>query len=501
MRAAALACLLVPMLGCGADEAFIVVTVNSRPSVHDAASLKVSLANAGTTRMDTLALGAKPFPLTFSISAPGRTGELGIQIDALDGGGLLVGRGEGTSSLDTLTTTILLDSADFVVNSEFADDQYMSDDFEANGFQLAAASDGTWTASYRDGCAVPCNMFGRRFDATGKPIATRLAASTNGFPFSTSTTTFASTPAIATAGNTTLAVWDSRDPVTGAAGISCRAIDSEGGASADQMLLSADDGTDVVSIAPLSNNNFIVTWNAIMTTSVIRTMVVKPDCTPLGPAATASTVASARRASVAATGTTSTIMIAWVVDGDVRLRLASNTNAYSGATDVLFLPKPVNMTERVEHVRVAAVPNGFAVAVRWASVTTTGPGRIEVYRTNTSGVMMGTPVLITDKAGADFASKDSFGVAARPDGTLLVVWHACGDFGDGNGCGVFGRVLRADGTAGGAPFDVATTTTNNQRSPSAVALPEGFVVAWKDESTAEPDHSGSAVRARIIYPD
>jgi hypothetical protein len=498
MRAAALICVLAPLIGCASDETFIIVTVDNRPAVHDASSLKVSLSNAGTTRMDDLPLGAKSFPVTFSISAPGRTGELGIQVDAVDANGLLVGRGTATTALATDAATVTLDSADFVVNTEVAEDQFPSDDFEAHGFQLAAATDGTWTAAYRDSCSVPCNMFGRRFDATGKPVSTRLAASTNGFQLTTSLTTFLSTPAIATAGNTTLAVWDFHDPNTTATGVACRALDPLGNATPDQVVLATDAGTDVVSIAPLSNNNFMVSWYAPIMTTVIRTAIVKPDCTVLGAISTASTAASAHREAVAASGSPSKVMIAWIVDGDARIRIADNTNAYL-TVDSLFVPKTAN--DRVEYVRVAPIPSGFAVAVRWAPIVQTGTGKIEVYRTNPMGMVIGAPVLITDKAGADFGSAQAFGVTARPDGSVLVVWHACMDNGDGSGCGVFGRLLRPDGTPSGEAFNLATTTKNDQTNPSAVALPDGFAVAWKDNSTAEPDHSGSSVRARIIYPN
>ena len=109
--------------------------------------------------------------------------------------------------------------------------------------------------------------------------------------------------------------------------------------------------------------------------------------------------------------------------------------------------------------------------------------------------------MITDRSGSDFGTKEAFAIAAQPDGTVLVVWHACLENGDGSGCGVFGRVLKADGTVAGEAFTVPTTTTGDQTNPSAIALPEGFAVGWRDDSAQEPDPSGSAVRARIIYPD
>jgi len=65
---------------------------------------------------------------------------------------------------------------------------------------------------------------------------------------------------------------------------------------------------------------------------------------------------------------------------------------------------------------------------------------------------------------------------------------------------VYGRVLRSDGTPAGEPFVIPTTTNRNQRNPSVTAIADAFAVTWTDESMAEPDTSGQAVRARVIYP-
>ena len=171
---------------------YVVVTVDARPAVHDAASITVALANAGTTRMDTLKLDGKPFPVTFSISAPGRTGDLAITVDASDQSGVVVGHGGAMTTVTDDTAAIMLDSTDFVVNTDYAGDQFPSEDFEADGFQLAALPDGTWTTAFRDSCMQgACNVFARRFDRTGKPVATQAAAGTNAFVVTARPTTLA----------------------------------------------------------------------------------------------------------------------------------------------------------------------------------------------------------------------------------------------------------------------------------------------------------------------
>src|SRR6185295_9566333 len=159
--------------------------IEARPAVHDARALTVALSNAGTTRRDSLALGDQDFPVTLSISAPGRTGELGIAVDATDQAGLVVGRGSVTTTVETATAQLTLEPADFVVNTDYADDQFPSNDFEAAGFQLAALPDGTWTAVFRDASSsstvTAVTIFGRRFDDSGVPVSTQLAAGTGGF--------------------------------------------------------------------------------------------------------------------------------------------------------------------------------------------------------------------------------------------------------------------------------------------------------------------------------
>lgn len=498
-RSIFLACALLAALGaCGEDD-YIIVTVSGRAAVHDIKSLKVTLSNAGASRSDELPFGDQQLPATFSVSAPGRTGDLGITVEGVDKDGLVVGVGAATSTLDLPTASVLLDPADFVINTDFAENQFPSDDYEAHGFQVAAAPDGnTWTAAYRDSCGAPCNMFARRFDKTGRAVQTKIAASANGFPMSTTLTTSISTPAIATAGNNTIEVWDFNDPIASTVGIACRSLDAMGQGNPDQVTVATDASSDVVAAAPLANGNFALAWSAFLTTGVIRTAVVRPDCTLSAGPTTVSTTASARKVAVATQGTT--VMYAFVVDGSVRVRFANTSNVFTTGTDVLFAAR--TGTESVESVRIAPLGTGFAVVVRWAlTAAIMGPGRLELYRTSATGTMLGGPVVVSTKSGSDFGSSEAFGVATRSDGVLLVTWHSCLANGDGSGCGVWARAFRDSGMPLGEEIIVPTTTMNDQTNPSAAALgTEAFVVVWKDESGQAPDIAGSAVRGRIIYP-
>lgn len=497
IRAALLA---LALAGC-ADDQFQVITVDARPAVHGATSLAVTLGNAGATRQDTLALAGQSFPLTFSVSTPGRRGDLAISVDALDANQVVVGRGATATTTAATEASLVIDSADFVVNTDFADDQFPADDFEAAGFQVAALADGTWTVAFRDGCASgSCTVFGRRFDATGLPVTSAVSGSANVFALTTRPTSAAATPAIAANATTTVAVWDFYDPPAATtSGVACRALSATGAATATQATI-ATDAPDVVSIAPLSTGNFAVSWNAsISMFESIRTAIVKPDCSVLVPAATVSTnTAFAHRAAVASSG--DRVLFTWVTDGVLRTRMMTTGGTLLGTADAVLLDKTAS--DQVVHARIAPVGGGgFVVAARWAqNPPATGAGRIELIRVDATGAKVGPPILVTSQTVTDADNREAFSIASNPDGTLLVAWHTCGELGDKSGCGVFGRKLRDTGEPLGETFPLATTTEGDQKLPSVAALPGGgYVAVWSDASGTAPDTSMAAVRARILY--
>jgi hypothetical protein len=492
---------LPALAACSSSDDFVLVTVSAQPAVHDVTSLTVALSNGGTTRMDSLALRDRAFPVTFSISAPGRSGDLAIAIDAIDGAGLVVGHGSAATTTVAPDAIVALDATDFVVNTDFASDQYPADDFEASGFQVAALADGTWTAAFRDSClGGSCSIFARRFDKLGRPVQSAVSASANAFTLTTAPTTFASTPAIAAGTTTTIAVWDAYTPSPGTGqGVACRALDSAGRATPNQLSV-APDAADVVSVAALSDGNFVASWDtlpAAATDRVIHSVLIKPDCTPAGAVQTVSTlVGSAHRGAVATSADRA--LFVWIVAGDLHARMMSNTGAFT-TTDTILVPKTA--TEEIMHARVAGVAGGgFVIAVRWAQSTlTSGPGRIDLVRVSPAGSLVAAPTLVTDKSATDFDNREAFSIASRTDGTVLVAWHTCGALGDDHMCGVFGRVVRDNGVPVTDVFVLPTTTDGDQKLPSVVGLPDSFVALWTDASAKPPDVAGLAARARIIY--
>jgi hypothetical protein len=504
MNRAALLSLALVASACSDEPHYLVVTVVAPPAVHDADVLRVTLEIAGSERIETLDLDDRELPVTFSLTAPGREGDVAISIDALDSDELRVGHGAATTALDADAVQVDLDTVDFVVNTELAMDQYPDDDFEAHGFQVASGTDGRWTVTYRDSCTGGmCNLYARRFDSDGRAVTTGAAAGTNGFTINSTPTIDVAHPAVATSGDRTVALWDFRDVAPGTAeGIACRAIDAGGNLGGMQRSVATDLGSDVVAVTPLANQNFAAVWTATPTAaSQIRAAIVRPDCTTLSPAVTVSQVDNGRRAAVAAT-VSGEVMYAWRLDGGIRVRIAGNNGAFT-TPDSVFLPAG---TMNAEYVRIAPLPTGFAVFVRLTSATEeTGPGRIDLYRTDSAGGVIGTAQTVTTRTGNDFESSQGFGVASRSDGTMFVTWHSCddgtgGNRGDGNGCGVFGRAYSASGSPLTDELVVPTTINADQTNPSVAAVgPDAFAVVWRDQSMQPPDSSGSAVRARIIY--
>src|SRR5882757_4449821 len=98
----------IALAACGNTDNthYVVVSVDWPAAVHDAAALSITLGNAGTTRMDTRQLAGKTPPVEFSVSAPGRAGDLTITVDASDANQVVVGHGSATAKLTDNTAKV-----------------------------------------------------------------------------------------------------------------------------------------------------------------------------------------------------------------------------------------------------------------------------------------------------------------------------------------------------------------------------------------------------------
>lgn len=492
---------------CSEEESAMLVTVKVRPAVVGATSLTVELKNGAGLAGDSFELRDKTFPVTFTVSSPGRTGDLELRVLAKDADGVLVGRGTATIPILAETGEVLVDSADFVVNSTFVDDQFLTNDFEASGNQLSANAAGEWTASFRQRCTtIGCDVLARRFDRNGQPLSSGTAGAA-AFPVNTARAGVISSSATAANAAKTLLLWESVATGTETAdGVACRSYDRAGTFSGVEKDIAADLGTDVISVTALPNGTFAAAWagrTVVGDPLNIRTMVVDGNCTSLSalaPVGTLLPTGGLRQSSIAASGADS-YLIAWKSENTVRARSVA-LNGTPATPDTLLLTPPTG--EDFAMVRLAANNNGYVlVAARKAGTKTS----LEMYRVTASAAnapaLVGSATVITDKIDGLF---EGFAVASHPLGPVLVTWHGCGaERGDGEGCGVFARVIATNGTPISEPFLVATTTALDQSNTSVAAITaeDGgplFVVAWNDASTAPPDIGGLAVRARIIYP-
>jgi hypothetical protein len=257
----------------------------------------------------------------------------------------------------------------------------------------------------------------------------------------------------------------------------------------------------------MATGNFAVTWRTTIPTmdnvDAIHMQVVKPDCSPVGSVVELERGAAladfVHRGSVASSA--DQVLFAWITNGVLHTRLASNTSVQSP-----IIPPTQVTTEEVEHARVAAVAGGgFVIAVSWTVTTGMGPGRIDLFRVDTQGMLVGSPVQVTNQSDGDPLNDDSFGLATRPDGTVMIAWHVCNTSGDG--CALSGRILELvdrSVTPWANPvtdaFAIPTTTGGSDKLASVIGLPDAFAVVWSDSSMKPPDTAGQAVRARIIYP-
>jgi hypothetical protein len=496
-----LSSLLASVAACSDDRATL-VTVKVRPTVVGATALVVELKNGAGTAGDRLELRGQTFPLTFSVSSPGRNGDLEIKVSAKNEADLLVGLGVVTVPITESTAEVLVDSADFVVNTNVAKDQYLTDDYEAAGSQLTVNASGEWLAAFRETCtAAACNVFARRFSRIGQPLTSVAAAGTNAFPANTGRVGVISTAAVASSADKTLMFWETTNAADAADGVACRPFDRAGAAGSERKI-ATEPGTDVVVATPLSNGSFAVAWAGhpnITDPLNLRTLVVDGNCTPLGTQQIVGTLLPTLGLSQSAIAASVTsYLIAWHADGTVRARTFTLAGVPSSADTPLISP-PVG--EEYAMVRVASYNGGVALvaAHRVGQVVS-----LELYRVSATGApaLLGPATVVTDKIDSVF---DGFSVAAHPQGPILVSWHGCGTRGDGEGCGVFGRLFSINGTALGDAFVIPTTTALDQFDASAAPLvgDDGqllFVVAWNDLSATAPDTSGASVRARILYP-
>jgi hypothetical protein len=146
---------------------------------------------------------------------------------------------------------------------------------------------------------------------------------------------------------------------------------------------------------------------------------------------------------------------------------------------------------------VASAPDGSFV-VAWEGYGSAAPGDgkangIMARRFNAAGTPQGSEFLVNSYTTSDQRSPH---VASDASGSFVVVWNSYAQ--DGSGLGIFGQRFDNAGNRLGSEFRVNTYTTGDQARPVVASAPDGsFWVAW--ESTGQ-DGSGIGVFAQHFGP-
>lgn len=493
---------LAALAACG-DGPYVVVTVQARPAAGDVRTLAVTLANASATQGETFVIDGRTFPLTFSVDTGGRTGDLAVTVDGEDGTGTLVARGLGTTALDGATdsmATVMLEPTDFLVNTSFVGDQALAFRPDAGGRQITVSTTGVATIGWSDSCQVVgrCDVFGRRFSATGRPVSTALAAGPGEFRFNrTDVTGFEPSMATNAAGRT-VAVWSTGNELLAVV------VDAEGNAitaSETSVALGTLPSTPAVIAVP--DGRFVVVWTERAPTAgqyLVRARYLSTDGTPaLNPitlADTAYTVSTtimteANPPAVAWLGDGLAMVVTWRIGSSLRGRFYTSSGPARAATDTLLLSRP--LTDTVGEPQVLGA-GGDAVLLYPHS----GGGdanELSLRRVTPTGTLVGAEALVT--TGVELTPAALAGSVSE----LVAAWTTCAADSDDDACAIRYRRFDLSLAPLGPSQIVNTTTTGSQQEPSvAYLLPDTLLVAWSDASATPPDQDGFGIRARIVYP-
>ncbi len=499
------ALIAVTVLAACSGGPYTVVTLEARPAVGDVRTVVIALANASATQTATFVVDGRAFPLTFSVDTGDRTGALALAVEGEDGAGERIAHGDATATIaadGNGAATVMLEPTDFLVNTSFVGDQALAFRGDAGGRQIALSPAGVATIGWSDTCQVVgrCDVFGRRFDATGRPVATSLAAGPGEFLFNRSEVT-GFEPSLATnASGRTVAVWS-----TGA-DLLAVVVDAGGAAlTATETKVATGTSPSTPAVLAVPDGRFVVAWTERAPTAgqyLVRARYLStegaPALNPISLADTAYTVSTtitteANPPAVAWLGDGLAMIVAWRAGTTIRGRFYNATGAPRTANDGVLASRP--MGELVGEPQVAAIAGDAALLYPRTMGGTAADGQLVLRRLSTAGLVVGTDAVVAE------AAEPSPAALTSADGTLAVAWATCGPDADGDGCAI--RFRRFDLTlAPLGPSRLANSiTAGSQTEPSIAILPGGaLLLAWSDGSATAPDRDGFAVRARIVYP-
>lgn len=467
-------------LACG--DTVVVVEVDLRGDLGELTSLEVTAINDGETISESFDLTGQSFPVTFTITAAGRDGEIQVELLALDSAGIARGAGLARGTLSDGNSRRLsarLDPADFVVNTLTEGAQRPVFRPGRYGKQITATDDGGFAVAFVNDCQNPalCDVFVRRFDADARPVT--LAGSSDERAINSGSYPEVSVPAIASPGGVNLAViWEiSTAVVLAELGDSGQVITPDTNTSDPEALDPVDPA-----ITALATGQVVLTWTQE------RIDVDNPagvwQSVGTGAPVLIRDEATAATPSIATSGTD--VATAWSEGANLMLSIAP-----PGQAGTPLAAKTFGETARVLTPNITAFGNELLVGY---GVVDGGAGELLVSRFDGGGSP--SAEVIIGPAG----TTDTVSLAVGDDGLIAAVWQGCDDLGDEDGCGIFMSLFDADLAPLADPIRINTTTAGDQLAPSVAPITGGFAAVWTDLSGEVPDTS-SAVRARPIYLD
>lgn len=523
-RLLALATMLVISAACGDDTA-IVVTVDARDQVLGTASIQVTAINDGESDSQRFSVGSRDYPLTFSVTVGGRSGDIDIEVVALDEAQLARGVGTVTGTIldgAQIELDVLLDPADFVVNTSTVGSQKSVFKNARNGRQLGVNSGtGEFFVPFVDDCsqsAMECNIYGRLFDQLGAPRVNETGGDSNEFQVNLEDEVFGSVPAIAVGAASELVVFElfSNDVDD----IRAVLLNESGGhitpletvVVSGAMLRPSDPDCGA-----LANSEYVVVWSQVAGGGrEIRGRLLGTDGLPIINGITGDALefpisetlgVTFNNPNVFATGNDREFAVVWEGEDNVFIKFFDNAGL-PASTEFQVTAFPAGGT--VFGPKVQILGDGNAIVTWGVHVA----GDVDLERgahqigkfSAVSGAALVNPITVSGPLleepppnGEPLPPFSSPALAGKT-GEIAVTWHECLDI-DGalKDCDVFAQLFDEELSAVGPPVVANTTLDRNQESPSIEPGPEGYVTVWTDESLQEPDTSLASVRARVLF--
>lgn len=521
-----LAILLFGGLGCG-DDVAVIVEVQARPQVPSITSIDVTVQNDEDTETKTFDIGDRDLPLTFSITTSGRSGDLVINVNAHDADDLSRGVGTATVALDAgeLEATVLLDPADFVVNTAIAGGQKPEFRAGRNGRQIAGAADGSFTVAFIDDCSqtdMICNLYARLFDSNATAIENDTTMDTGELIVNLDQSQGNGTAvgAVALGDTSRFLAWETFTDVRGAAlsptGLHETAVDT--------LLSQAALDAKEPDVAALAGDEYVIVWTQFKTgggREIVGRLVngdgavIVNNVTGNDSAFAISTAAGADylNPSVSATRNGREFVVTWEGDDNVFIKFFDDAGVALSAVDTPITALPADST--VSGPRAVTVAGGGAV-VTWGAHAFDDPalerGAILIgLFAPPAGTQVGDVLTLTSPVfevapveGAGPVQIPGPAIAVDSTGQIAAAWTECTyeDNGTPDDCDVFARLFSIQSdelTERSARIQINTTTANKQLDPSISDAGNTFVATWTDESRQLPDQELAAVRARVLF--